>query len=65
VILTFTATVRSCEADMADNFKHPSTFDYTCSFGSPITVPVLNNTDTVEVSFYNLITRNCIKIIDA
>lgn len=58
LLFTFETTVKSCTADMADNIFHPGQFDYACSYGSPILVPIIDRTD-VPVQFYNLLKRTC------
>lgn len=64
LVLKFTGTVKSCRADMADNIYHPGQFDYKCDYGSPIVVPVINNTD-VPIQYYNLLSRTCLTLYHA
>eukprot|EP00344_Euplotes_crassus_P004200 CAMPEP_0196994668 /NCGR_PEP_ID=MMETSP1380-20130617/927_1 /TAXON_ID=5936 /ORGANISM="Euplotes crassus, Strain CT5" /LENGTH=208 /DNA_ID=CAMNT_0042410105 /DNA_START=143 /DNA_END=769 /DNA_ORIENTATION=- len=64
VLLTLEATVKSCEADMTHNFAHPGTFDYTCSYGSPLGLTLMNNTETIDHQYVNLVPRKCITIVD-
>lgn len=62
ITITFTSTVKSCEADMAENII-AERWNYACSYGSPIEVVIVNSTD-IPVSFTNLVRRNCITLYD-
>lgn len=62
LIMSFTSSVKSCQADMAENIIQ-ETFEYACSYGSPIEVVIVNNTN-VPVTFYSLIGRQCITLYD-
>jgi len=62
-LFTFEATVKSCRADMADNIYNPSRFDYDCAYGSPIILPLVNITNP-DVLYYNLLTKNCITLLN-
>jgi hypothetical protein len=61
ILVTFETKVKSCQADMADNVMHPTDFDYSCDFGSPIVIPILNYTDTAK-TYYNIISRTCLTL---
>lgn len=59
LLFVFESTVKSCEADVADTVYDPSHLDYSCNYGSPIVVPIVNQT-VVPVQFYQLLPRTCI-----